>query len=322
MSKRKITFAGSAIDFEEWLEPGGVEPNTVVQPIKPGDTEERRDKRIFYQSFGSGSSGNCSYVGTAGGGLLIDAGIREDDVEAVLKQNGLRLSMVKGILLTHDHHDHVKHTYKILRNNKGISLFCTNRILNGMMRHTNVSSRIRDYHIPIFKEIPFKVGEFEVTAFETSHDGSDNMGFSLEYDSRRFVLATDMGVVTRRARHYISRANYLVMESNYDLQMLVEGRYPEHLKARIQTATGHMDNSDTADFLKEIWSRDMRHIFLCHLSAENNTPSKAWIATRDALASRGVKVGIGDGSIEDRAADVSLVALPRREATRLYVFRG
>lgn len=321
MKGKKISFAGEAFDFEEWLEPGGAKPNTVVSPVAPVSGEPEADRRIFYQSFGSGSSGNSCYVGTSRAGLLIDAGVREDAVELMLKSNGVGMDKIKGILLTHDHNDHIKYVYKFLRNYKGISLFCTNRVMNGILRHQNVSRRIKDYHIPIFKEIPFKVGDFEVTAFETIHDATDNMGFSLSYGDRRFVLATDMGAVTSRARHYIGEANYLVVESNYDLRMLMEGRYPEYLKARIVTQRGHMQNEDTGELLKEIYHPGLRHIFLCHLSAENNTPSKALIASREALSSMGLRIGNGDGSIDDRAADVSLVALPRLEPSRWYVFR-
>ena len=318
MSK-KISFAGEAFDFEEWLEPGGASPNQVVQPVAREGVSA--DNRIFYQSFGSGSSGNSCYVGTVNGGLLIDAGIREDAVEMLLKSNGVGMNMIKGILLTHDHNDHVKYAYKFLRNFKGISLFCTNRVMNGILRHHNVSRRIKDFHVPIFKEIPFKVGDFEVTAFETSHDGTDNMGFSLSYGGRNFVLATDMGEITSRARHYISDARHLVIEANYDLQMLLEGPYPEYLKARIRMSTGHMQNEETAAFLKDIYTEKLRHVFLCHLSKENNTPSKALISVTDALSSLGIKIGKGDDSIEDREADVSVVALPRTEPTRWYIFR-
>ena len=90
-----------------------------------------------------------------------------------------------------------------------------------------------------------KVADMEITAFDVPHDGSDNMGFSIGFDSRRFVLATDLGEVQARARHYMEQADYLVIESNYDLDMLRFGRYPAHLKARIQTEIGHMDNVAT-----------------------------------------------------------------------------
>lgn len=319
MSK-KISFAGDSINFEEWLEPGGNRPNRVVPPVSPSQGGDA-DPRIFYQSFGSGSSGNSCYVGTVNGGLLIDAGIREDAVEMILKSNGVTMDKVKGILLTHDHNDHIKYVYKFLRNYKGISLFCTNRVMNGILRHNNVSRRIKDYHVPIFKEIPFKVCDFEVTAFEVSHDGTDNMGFSLDYLGRHFVLATDMGEVTSRARHYIGGANHLVVEANYDLRMLREGPYPEHLKARITTSSGHMQNENTAALLKEIYHKGLRHVFLCHLSKENNTPSKAIIAVKEVLESMGLKVGDCSDSIDDRSADVSLMPLPRTEPSRWFVFR-
>lgn len=318
---KKISFAGESINFEEWLEPGGKEPNKVVQPADKATADGGRDNRIFYQSFGSGSSGNCCYVGTPSGGLLIDAGVREDAVEMLLRSNGIGMDKVKGILLTHDHSDHVKYVYKFLRNYKGISLFCSNRVMNGILRHHNVSRRIKDYHIPIFKEIPFKVGEFEVTAFEVSHDATDCMGFSLSLGERKFVLATDTGYITQRARHYASEANYLVIESNYDLRMLIDGPYPEYLKARIAKTSGHMDNEETARFLKEIYNPGLKKIFLCHLSKENNTPLKALSATKGALEQLGIVIGDGDESLADRAADVSLVALPRTEPSRWYVFR-
>lgn len=318
MSRKKISFEGEAFKFDEWLEPGVTEAHKVV---KAPEKESPADMRIFYQSFGSGSSGNCSYVGTPRGGVLIDAGVRDDAVETMLRSNGVRMEHVKGILLTHDHSDHVKYAYKLLRNNKHIRLFCTNRVLNAILRHHNVSSRIKDYHIPIFKEIPFKVCDFEITAFEVPHDASDNMGFSITYGARNFVLATDMGEVSARARHYISQANYLVVEANYDRRMLDTGRYPEYLKARIVTSRGHMDNVDTGKFLAEIIHPGLSHIFLCHLSQENNTPEKAHNTVLTALEAVGKKVGSGEETIADREADVQLVVLPRVEPTRWYVLR-
>nr|MDE6077591.1 MBL fold metallo-hydrolase [Muribaculaceae bacterium] len=180
---------------------------------------------------------------------------------------------------------------------------------------------IKDFHHPIFKEIPFTLGDLEITAFEVPHDGTDNMGFSIEFNGKRFVLATDLGAVTARARHYMSRANYLVIEANYDLTMLRMGRYPDYLKARIQTEIGHLDNTQTAAFLKEIVNPDLEYIFLCHLSQDNNTPQKALSAVRGALEEKGLRVGNAEETISDRAADVQLMALPRFEPTRWFVFR-
>lgn len=283
--------------------------------------EKEEDARLYYMSLGSGSSGNAAYLGTTRGGIIIDAGIKHDKIEQALRSAGIPMSRVKGLLLTHDHSDHVRYAYTLLRNNKHIRLFCTNRVLNGLLRRHNISKRIKEYHYPIFKEIPFRIGDFEITAFEVPHDGSDNMGFSVSYGTRRFVAATDLGEVAGRALFYISQANYLMIEANYDAVMLRHGPYPEYLKARIATDHGHMDNADTAALLKAIHTPALQYVFLCHLSHDNNTPEKALTAVRTALEEKGLKVGDCTMSFDDRAADLHLMALPRHDATRLFVFR-
>ncbi|MDE6026812.1 MAG: MBL fold metallo-hydrolase, partial [Muribaculaceae bacterium] len=183
-----------------------------------------------------------------------------------------------------------------------------------------ISKRIKEYHEPIFKEIPKKILDMEITAFEVPHDGTDNMGFSIEFADKRFVLATDLGAITDRARYYMSRANYLVIEANYDPDMLRLGRYPEYLKARIQTEHGHMQNEATAAFLKEIINPELQYIFLCHLSQDNNTPAKALKAVKSALEEAGKVVGNAEESIADRRADVQLMTLPRFDSSRWFVF--
>lgn len=329
MGRRKISFegVGQLPLFDEWEddEPkisrhnrGVYDRLTLPEKEKPALTS---DGLLYYISFGSGSSGNSCYIGTRNGGVIIDVGIRADEIESKIKANGIDIKKVYGILLTHDHSDHVRYAYTLVRNNRQMKVFCTNRVLNSILRRHDISKRIKDYHVAIFKEIPFKVGELEITAFEVPHDGSDNMGFSVAYQDRNFVLATDMGEVMPRARYYMSRANYLVIESNYDLRMLRSGRYPEFLKARIQTAMGHMDNDATAGFLKEIYSPKLKNIFLCHLSKDNNTPEKALEKVRAALEEAGAKIGSGMETLEDRKADVQLMALPRYDSTRLFVFR-
>lgn len=328
MPRRKITFDSQIpLPFDEWDDvvesrPARRSVYAAAEIPQPKKTDVPASGRLlYYLSMGSGSSGNSCYVGTSEGGVIIDAGVKADFIESTLKSNGIDMKKVAGILLTHDHSDHVHYVYTLLRAHKHLRLFCTNRVLSGILRRHSISKRIKEYHTPIFKEIPFKLGALEITAFDVPHDGSDNMGFSIEYDDRRFVLATDLGEVTERARHYMGKANYLVIEANYDLKMLLAGKYPDYLKARIQTSQGHLDNMQTAAFLKEIVTPQLSHIFLCHLSQDNNTPQKALSAVRDSLIGAGLKVGNAEGTIEDRASDVQLMALPRFEPTRLFVFR-
>ena len=286
--------------------------------IPAGDTD---DDRLYYISLASGSSGNSCYIGSRAGGVIVDAGIRADEIADKLDAAGISMRHVKGLLLTHDHSDHVKYSYNLLRTYRHLSLYCTPRVINGLLRRHSISRRIKEYHTPIFKEIPFRVGDFEITAFEVPHDGSDNMGFSIDFGDRHFVLATDLGEVSDRARFYMSRANYLVIEANYDSEMLRLGRYPEYLKARIRTGNGHLDNVQTAEFLSEIINPELKYIFLCHLSKDNNTPALALSTVADALRAKGITVGRAEETLSDRKADVQLMALPRFDATRKFTFR-
>ena len=325
MGRKKISFEGMAtLPFEEWEESPVPVRHDIYERLRMPEKEERlepTDGLLYYISFGSGSSGNSCYIGTSSGGVIVDAGVKSDEIEKKIRANGIDMKKVYGVLLTHDHSDHVRYAYNLVKNNRHMKVYCTNRVLQALLRRHDISKRIKDYHIAIFKEIPFKTGDLEITAFEVPHDGSDNMGFSINFQGRNFVLATDMGQVMPRARHYMSQADYLVIESNYDYKMLMAGRYPEFLKARIQTQVGHMDNEATAGFLKEIYTTRLKHIFLCHLSKDNNTPEIALEKVSAALREAGAIVGTGMETLEDRNADVQLVALPRFESTRLYVFR-
>lgn len=317
------------IDFGEWEWPGGARPQT------PANSDFRsaamRDKLrrepppfdgdIFYMSFGSGSSGNSCYIGTRRGGVIVDAGVRAEDITEALRHAGIGMEKVKAVLLTHDHTDHSKYVYTLLRTNKHLKLYCTNRVLNALLRRHNISKRVKDYHVPVFKEFEFQVAGFTVTAFDVPHDAADNAGFHFQIEDRHFVIATDMGSVTERADHYMRLANYLVIEANYDSGMLARGPYPEYLKARIRTDHGHLDNADCAAFLSFWAPGNLRHVFLCHLSKDNNTPETALGAVRAALEGRGLKVGTGEETIADRECDLQLTALPRFDTTRLYVFR-
>jgi phosphoribosyl 1,2-cyclic phosphodiesterase len=287
------------------------------------ESAAQRTDGLRYMSFGSGSSGNCSYLGTRSCGVLIDAGVDNNKVTKALADNGIDINTIKGILLTHDHADHVRYAYSILRHNKHMRLYTTPRVINGMLKRHNISRRINDYHTAVYKEFEIHIGDLCVTPFDISHDGSDNMGFSIKLVDQDpiFVIATDMGVITERADHYMRQANYLMIESNYDLDMLQRGRYPEYLKARIKSPTGHMNNTDAAEYLVKIYSDKLRRIFLCHLSHDNNTPEIALTTARQALEAAGITVGDGSDTVEMRDRAVQLIALPRYDCTDLIVLR-
>ena len=272
----------------------------TAAPLAPlTDEAVSRPEQLRFISFGSGRSGNCAYIGTPSCGLLLDAGVDNNTLLAELASNSINPLSIAGILLTHDHSDHVRFAYAILR------------------RHS-ISRRINDYHQPIYKEFPFKVGPFTITAFETSHDGTDNSGFCIQGLDTTFVLATDTGTVTSRMDFYVRQADHLMIEADYDAEMLRNGPYPERLKARIASTIGHMGNDDTARYLASVAAAGrLRSVFLCHLSHINNTPNIALRAVRTALEEAGVKVAGADAPSSDPR--LRLAVLPRLESSLLSV---
>lgn len=281
-----------------------------------------RYNELEFISFGSGSSGNCAYIGLRGlGGVLIDAGVDYKTVLSELERNYIPLDKISGIIITHDHSDHVRYAYSLIRKNPKMLVYCTPRTLSGILRRHNISSRIKDYHKPIFKEFEFQAGPLTITPFEVSHDGTDNVGFSITVSGKRFVIATDMGILTDRADFYIRKANYLMIETNYDDNMLETGRYPLHLKARIRSNVGHLCNDFTASYLSGIWEPKLTDIFLCHLSEDNNTPELALHTVKSGLEGRGTTVGDGSASASALEANVQLVALPRYDSSPHFILR-
>ena len=288
---------------------------------KAEEAAMKTQQSMRFISLGSGSSGNCAYIGTETQGVLIDAGVDSKKVFASLADNGIKPEMVKGVILTHDHGDHVRYAYSIARNNKHIRIYCTLRVLNGIFRRHSISRRLKEVHESIFKEIPFSLAGMQFTAFDVSHDGTDNAGFFVEYGTQHFAIATDLGCITERARFYMTQADYLMIEANYDSAMLDNGKYPEYLKNRIRADNGHLDNKVTAEFVANSCDERLKYVFLCHLSNDNNTPEIACRVVSEALKAKGRIVGTGEGLIDADSAAVQVVALPRFDNSRWFVLK-
>lgn len=289
----------------------------------------RRAPLVRFMSFGSGSSGNCAFLTDGSTGLIIDAGVDPDHVERSLARHGYSMDCVRGILLTHDHGDHVRYVYKLARAHQHLRVYCTPKAFNGIMRRHSIARRLKDYFQAIYKEFPFKIGDWEVTAFDVSHDGSDNAGFFLVNGPQRIAVATDLGCITPRVSYYMSQARNIVIEANYDAAMLAAGPYPEFLKARIAASSGHLDNVVTADFVAGLYGAGplLQRVYLCHLSHDNNTPHTALEAVERALRGVDPQVEIvRDDTVPQLASErhrrrLLLDALPRFDASVLYTFR-
>ena len=141
------------------------------------------------------------------------------------------------------------------------------------------------------------------------HDGSDNVGYFIEVGDKKFCIATDLGEITPVASYYIDQANYLVIESNYEEQMLAMGRYPEFLKVRVSGPRGHMSNQATAKYLASHFNEHLKSIWLCHLSEENNHPELARKTHETVLREYGLIAGV----------DFQLDVLRRKQASELMI---
>ncbi len=267
---------------------------------------------LKFISFGSGSSGNCYFIYTETDGLLIDIGVGIRSLKKDFRDYGLSLSQVHRILITHDHADHIKSVGSISYDyhlpvyatqvvHKGIDRnYCVQRKVNADLRHyLIVGERVQ-------------LGEFLVTPFAVPHDSSDNVGYFIEAEDTNICIITDAGCVTEEMASYIGRAHYLVIEANHDVEMLKQGPYPLHLKNRIQSKTGHLSNADCGKAIAEHMTEGLHHVWLCHLSEENNHPELARKTIETMLRSYGIIVG----------KDIELEVLKRTMPTGVFELKS
>ncbi len=263
---------------------------------------------LRFISIGSGSSGNCYYLQTADDALLIDAGVGIRNLKKHLHDNGLRLDAVKKILITHDHADHIK-SVGLISNEYNLPVYATSEVHAGISRNYCVQKKIPSDNVKVLsKGISIQLGDFKITSFAVPHDASGNVGYKVEACGTVFCLMTDVGHVTEEMQEYIAQAHYLVIEANYDEEMLRVGPYPQHLKARIDGPTGHLSNVACGEAIAHYATAGLKHVWLCHLSEENNHPVLAQKTVEETLRRYGIVAG----------KDFLLDVLKRKSPSKLY----
>jgi len=207
----------------------------------------------------SGSKGNATFVYENGCGILIDCGITRKQLLFKLSSLGFNESNIQYVLLTHDHYDH----------NKNIHIFDSDIVFSA---EKNIPG-IDDYHTLI----PYthrQFGVFDVFTLRTSHDASDPIGFIFTTNETLLYL-TDTGYVSQKNRQYIHNLNYYIIESNHDIEMLMNTKRPMFLKNRVLSDKGHLNNEYSAQLMCDMIGDQTKEIILAHLSQEANTPKKA-----------------------------------------------
>jgi phosphoribosyl 1,2-cyclic phosphodiesterase len=241
--------------------------------------------------------------------MLIDAGVGLRMLKRALIENGIDFQGILAIFVTHDHVDHIK-AVSHLGGKYGIPIYTTAAVHEGIRksRFAKETQFISRHYIE--KDVPIEWKDFTLTAFEVPHDGTDNVGYYITCRNHHFTFATDVGHITETVAKYLRLGNHLIVEANYDEEMLQQGRYPYLLKQRIAGQEGHLSNRETAEFLAQNFDVHLKNIWLCHLSEDNNHPELACKTVEAALSRRNIKVG----------EDVNLMALGRRNPSKIFYF--
>ena len=257
-------------------------------------------------SFSSGSCGNCYYLGTDDKGILIDAGVSLRRLKKALQENGLDIDSFSAILVTHDHLDHIRHLGSFCKR-IGKPVYTTGDIHRTLARHTFTADHIASCRKVLADGEWNDIAGIKVRYFVVPHDATQTVGYAIDIEGRRFVIMTDIGRMTDEAVELACTADTVVVESNYDMDMLMSGPYTYELKMRIVQGCGHLSNDECASAIKRFWHPGLKNIFLCHLSENNNTRELAFNSAAAAFRSIGVEKG-----------SVSLRCLPRQYPSPLF----
>lgn len=220
---------------------------------------------LFAASLNSGSNGNCYYVGNHQDAVLIDAGISCRETETRMSRLGLSMKKVKAIFITHEHRDHVKGV-RVLSKKYQLPVYITPATLQNQVsvkRHLVA-------HFEAYK--PVKVGTLTVTGFPKFHDACDPHSFIVANEKVKVGVFTDLGVACDHVISHFKQCHAAFLEANYDDYMLETGFYPLHLKNRIKSNVGHLSNQQALDLFLTHRPTFMSHLFLSHISKENNSP--------------------------------------------------
>ncbi len=255
-----------------------------------------------FTSIASGSGGNSTYIGTESTHILVDVGVTMKAVNAGLHELDLDLKDINAIFLTHEHIDHIKAVGTIARK-YDIPVYGTLGTLREVMLNKTLGEFSHEKLFPIQPDNALNIGDLRVLPFSIYHDAADPLGYRIEAgdsskgESKNVAVATDIGHYDDYTAAHLKDLDAMVLESNHDIKMLSSGPYPVSLKRRILSDHGHLSNDNCGRLLDSILSKRIKHVFLGHLSKENNIPE---------LALKTVQKEIDNSDSEHRAGEISI----------------
>ncbi len=227
----------------------------------------------------SGSSGNCTLLRTDNTAILVDAGKNCKAVCEGLRKEGLELSDIDAIFITHEHKDHIG-ALDVMMRKRPIPIHITNPSAPELCRGKSAAENAV-LHSVLYEE---RVGDITVSSFALPHDSAAHVGYvATADDGDRAGVATDMGYATMDAYNRLKGCRQIVLEANHDIPMLKRGPYPYYLKQRILSRRGHLSNGECGELCRGLSENGTESFILAHLSAENNTPDLAFATVQSYL---------------------------------------
>jgi phosphoribosyl 1,2-cyclic phosphodiesterase len=222
---------------------------------------------LYITSLNSGSNGNCYYVGNDREAILVDAGISCKEIEKRMKRLGLSMQLVKAVLVSHEHSDHIRGIPTLAKKFR-LPVYITEPTRHYGRLHLDME-QVR----PFIAYEPITIGTLTITAFPKFHDASDPYSFVVSCNDVHVGVFTDIGFPCEHVVRHFKQCHAAFLETNYDEDMLQNGRYPYHLKKRISGEKGHLSNKQALELFRQHRPAFMSHLFLSHLSQENNSPT-------------------------------------------------
>lgn len=230
----------------------------------------------------SGSKGNSVFIESGDTRILVDAGCSGREISRRLEERGIDPATLDAILLTHEHADHLAGVGILSRRYK-IPAYVSSGAVGAIARSCAKADLVE-----FESGSRFTFRDLQIDPFPVTHDAADPVGFTVESGEGKLGVATDLGIATRLVKDKLAGCRALVLESNHDEAMLLDGPYPWHLKQRIRSRYGHLSNAESVDLLRDVMHDRLEGLFLAHLSEVNNHPDKARSATVDYLGSQNV----------------------------------
>lgn len=235
---------------------------------------------LNFHSLYSGSTGNSLFLQSQNTNILIDTGVSAKKICSALSSCDSNIENIDAILITHEHIDHVQ-SLGTLSKKYDIPVYATKKTWDAM---PNQSAKMVSHNIKYFNpKETFEIGDLTIFPFSTPHDAADSCGFNIFHDKSKISIATDIGHMTKEILNNLEGSSFIMLESNYDPEILKCCSYPYRLKNRIAGPNGHLPNEDAGKTISYLLKSGLSQVVLGHLSKENNFPELAYKTVVDEL---------------------------------------